>query len=130
MRPKCGLAATLHLSDEARPRSGDEWEEVHGEEAEAALTQFAKRGAAHGEKREEPLADTGGVGASDADMLDAEDADAPYIALAGNGVELVRACPPATVELALRRVAGADCWAAHHRSARVHPLLPPAPSAC
>ena len=104
---------------------------MHGEEAEAALTQFAKRGAAHAEKREEPLADAADAGASDADMLEAEDADgAPYIALAGNGVELVRACPSATAELALRRFAGADCWAAHHWSTRVHPLLPPAPSAC
>ena len=104
---------------------------MHGEEAEAALTQFAKRGAAHAELHEVPLAETGGAETSDADMLEAEDADgAPYIALASNGVELVCACRLATAELALRRVAGADCGASHNWSARVHPLLSPAPSAC
>ena len=80
---------------------------MHGEEAEAALTQLAKRGAAHAEKREEPLAVAGGEEASDADMLEVEDADAaPYIALAGNGVELVRAfsrAPPRTGAEACRR---------------------------
>jgi len=129
---KHGFATTLRLSDTAsRLRSGDEWEEVHGEEAEAALTQFAKRGAAQAERREPPLAETGGAEASDADMVEAEDAEgAPYIALAGNGVELVRPCPSVTAELALTRAAGADCRTSYYWSPRVHPLLSPAPSAC
>jgi hypothetical protein len=109
--------------------SGDDWEEVHGEEAEAALAQFAKRSGARAQQRDEPEAD--GAEASDTDMAEVEDADgAPHVALAGNGVELVRSSARAPAEFALRHGASAGYWASHHRRARVLPLLPPAPTAC
>lgn len=82
--------------------SCDDWEEVHGEEAEAALAQLAKRSGARTQKREEPVAEVDGAAASDADMQDVDAEGAPYVALAGNGVELVRAC-----SLSLARETGA-----------------------
>ena len=109
--------------------SADEWEEVHGDEAEAALAQLATRRGAR-VQQEEPLAEAEG---SDADMHEADDAaGTPHVALAGNGVELVRPRrgPPRTRATGAEAVASAGCWASHHRRARVHPLLSPAPAAC
>jgi len=79
-------------------RSGDDWEEMHGEEAEEALAQLATRGGAHAQQRGEQPAEVGGAEAdagADAHMQEMEEeeaGDAPYVALADNGVELVRAC--------------------------------------
>lgn len=112
-------------------RSADEWEEVHGDEAEAALAQLAtRRGARAQQREEEPLAE---AEASDADMQEAEDAlsGAPHVALAGNGVELVRPWrgPHHTRATGAEALTCAGYWASHHWRSRVHPLLPPAPAA-
>ena len=66
-------------------RSGDDWEEVHGEEAEAVAMQLLRGRGARGAHAVEPP-----VGSGEADMEEADGGDAG-ISLAGNGVELVRA---------------------------------------
>ncbi len=70
--------------------SDEEWEEVHGEEAEMAVMQLAQRRRARAPPAAEQAAQPSSGASSDADMEETEQAGDARISLAGNGVELVR----------------------------------------
>ena len=71
---------SLHSGD-------DEWEEVHGEEAEAVLMQLDRR-QSRGGRAADDAATAQRAGTPDAVMADAADGPA-FVSLATNGVELV-----------------------------------------
>jgi hypothetical protein len=74
-------------------RSDEEWEEVHGEEAEAAIVQLAQRRRARAAPAAEQSSGGGKASgtSSDAEMEELDQLGETCISLASNGVELVRA---------------------------------------
>lgn len=67
----------------------DDWEEVHGDEAEQVIQQLQQRRGARGDQAA-PMADDCSSESSDTEMGDRELSADTHIALAGNGVELAR----------------------------------------
>lgn len=88
-RPARSRALQLDDFDDEEDGSGDEWEEVHGEEAEAVAMQLSRgRGARAAHAVEPPVGSGAGQGDADSMDEDEEGGDAG-ITLASNGVELM-----------------------------------------